>query len=120
MVEWANPSVISPWGRGCSGGTHGRTALSDGRGSHDDSGRSSSGAGGDMRGSCGLGGGGAGAAGRGRGGTTHPRPEGTSSVGLHHTKAGEGEERGRRGGGGGCQKLEMGSDMRRKERKLAL
>ena len=29
----ANPSVVSPRGRGCSGGTHGSTALSGNKGS---------------------------------------------------------------------------------------
>ena len=97
----ANPNVISPRGRGYNGGTNGRTALSGGRGSHDDSRRSNSGAGGGERSNYGLGGGDPGATGRGRGGTAYPGPESASSVGLHHTKAGEGEERGRQGGGGG-------------------
>ena len=90
----ANPSVVSPRGRGCSGGTHGHTALSGGRGSHACGGRSSCGLGGDERSSAGV-------VGRGRGGKVHPGPESASFVGLHHTKAGEGEERGGRGGGGG-------------------
>ena len=88
----ANPSVVSPRSRGYSGRTHGRTALSGGRGSHGGSGRSSSRVDDCERSS-------AGAAGRGRGGIAHPAPESVSSVGLHHTKSREGEERGRQGGG---------------------
>ena len=38
----------------------------------------------------------------GRGGTAHPRPESAFSVGLHHDRAREGEER------GGLQKMEAG------------
>ena len=40
------------------------------------------------------------AADRGMGGTAHPWPESASSTGLRHTNTGEGEERGRWGGGG--------------------
>ena len=35
--------------------------------------------------------------------------ESASSAGLHHTKAGEGEEKGSRGGGGGGEVSETGN-----------
>ena len=39
----ANPRVVSPWGRGCSGGNHGSTTLSGSRGSHGGGGRTAAG-----------------------------------------------------------------------------
>ena len=92
-IGWsgANPSVVSPRGRGCSGGTHGSIALSGRTGSNSGGGRSSC-----WR--CNGGRSSAGAARRGRGGTVHLGPESASSMGLHHTKAG-GEKKGVGGGG---------------------
>ena len=94
----ANPSVVSPRGRGCSargiggrcsrGETHSSTALSGSRGSgwrHGGGGRSW-----------------VGAAGRGRGGKAYLGLKSVSSAGLHHARAREGEEM-ERGGGGGLQ-----------------
>ena len=86
----ANPSVVSPRGRGCSEGTHGSTVLSGGKGSHGGSGRSSWGHVGYRRNNFQRGGGGRssiGGTGRERGGAAHPGLKSASSAGLHHTKA---------------------------------
>ena len=96
--------MVSPRGRCCSRGNHDNTALSGGKGSHDGGGRSICWRNGRGRSSCGRGS--SGAAGRRRGGTVHPWLKSTSSEGLLHTKAGEGEKgnwlyKGRGGGGGG-------------------
>ena len=135
----ANPRVVSPRGRGCSGRNHGSTVLSGGRGSHrgGDGGRSNCRRGSGRRSGYGLGGGsgrsswrrGSGGrsnyglddggmrssarvADRGMRGTAHPWPESASSTGLRHTNTREGEERGRWGGGGGG-----GGKWNEKERK---
>ena len=70
--------MVSPRGRGYSGGTHGNITLSGGRGSHHDDGRSSYGRGSGGRSNCGLddyGRSSVGASEKGRGGTTHPGSE---------------------------------------------
>ena len=102
----ANPSVVSPMGRGfnvrgmggkCSrGGTHSSTALSGSRGGHDGDGSHSCWRGCSSGSSGWRGGGdkssGVGATGRGRGGTVHPGLKSASSAGLHHATARGGEE----------------------------
>ena len=102
----ANPSVVSPRGRGCSarktggkcsrGVTHSSIALSCSKGS------------GWRR--C-IGGSWVRAADRGRGGTAHPGPESESSMGLNHARATEGEGMERERGGGGGRQMKGFSEL---------
>ena len=103
----ANPSVVSPWGRGSStrgmkgrssrGGAHSNTTLSDSRDRHGGGGGRGgwNGDGGSRDRSWRSGGHGRawiGAVGKGRGRVAYPRPEGVSPAGLHHGWAREREE----------------------------
>ena len=112
----ANPSVVSPRGKG--GGNHGSTALSGSRGSHGGGGRSSGGAA--ATGGASVGAAAAGAAALeppARGGEER-RTRGRKALPLRVFTIQKLEKE--KKGGGGLQKLEMGCEMKRKERKRAL
>ena len=116
-VKWqrgwsgANPSVVSPRGRGCSGGNHDSTALSDSRGNQGGDGRSSWGCGGS--GCSGGGGSCAGATDRRRGGTPHPGRKVIPSRVFTILKP----EKEKKGGGGAAETGNgMGNENERKKK----
>ena len=82
----ANPSVVSPRGRGSS------TREMGGRSSREEPHSSTALSGSRSRNGDGGGRAWIGSACRGRGVAAHPSPEGVSSAGLHHDWAREGEE----------------------------
>ena len=105
----ANPSVLSPRGRGCSRGTHGSTAPSGSRGKHD---------GGGGRISWGMAAAGGAALEPPAGGGEERHTRGRKALPLRVFTILNPEKK--KKGGGGLQNLEMGCEVKRKERKRDL